>query len=637
MSNPGPTARLGRAPPRPLTPETAIRPPWSTAVTMPRRIVRPALGVALVAWSLAGTTPVSGQRVPSSAVCPQGRVTNIFIDNKSIYDTDDLEDGALGWAYALANKLHVRTRAGFIRRELLFEAGDCYDPLLLDESGRLLRSYGFIAHADVFAVEQADGSQHVVVDTQDEWTTKVDLGVSLDEGLQLEVLDLTEENLFGQGVLASAFVRRRRERRDQGVRLALPRLFGTRVDALAAVGETRVGSFYDAAVNYPFVGEVGRVAVRQMYRRHDEVFPYALGPDEGYSHVLLPLLDERAEVSVAARIGRPGNLTMFGLGFSRETLEFGGYPGDVDVARDNDFGNTEPAPEGYVDMVASQTRAASTTRVNFLVGQRNLRFPRVRGLDALDGEQDIRLGTDIGLTLGRSLGVFPSGDLSSADDLYTRLRIFAGHDPGTSYVFVNVGLEGRHLFSGVTDDQAWRDVVGEFDVYGYIRSRRMPGHTFFARVSGAGGWLMETPFQLTLGGRTAVRGYTQEDDPGAQRVVMTLEDRIHVKWPAPSLFDLGLTLFGDLGRMWAGDVPFGRDSGWRGSVGGGLRLGFPAGSRGVARFDVAFPLGADNARGPIFRITLYESLGLIAGFFDPQTERSRRITVGPDFFVTEVR
>ena len=72
----------------------------------------------------------------------------------------------------------MKTRESFVRRELLFREGECFDSLRLAESGRILRSYPFIARADLFAVAQPDGSKHVVVDTQDEWTTKVDLGVA---------------------------------------------------------------------------------------------------------------------------------------------------------------------------------------------------------------------------------------------------------------------------------------------------------------------------------------------------------------------------------------------------------------------------------------------------------------------------
>jgi outer membrane protein assembly factor BamA len=148
---------------------------------------------------------------------------------------------------------------------------------------------------------------------------------------------------------------------------------------------------------------------------------------------------------------------------------------------------------------------------------------------------------------------------------------------------------------------------------------------------------MVTPFQLTLGGRRSLRGLPEERFPGARRLLFTLEDRYFLRWPAPSAFDFGFTLFADAGRVWAGDVPYGVDSGWKGTVGGGIRLGFPSGTRGLVRLDLAFPIGAGDAGGPVFRVTLYELLGLATGFTDPQLARSRRLAVGPDFFTTDRR
>jgi hypothetical protein len=580
-----------------------------------------------------------GRPDTASQVCPDGRITSIFVDNHSIYDVDQVGDpGVLGWVYGAANALHVKTRASFIRRELLFRVGDCYDPLLVEESGRLLRGYAFLARADVFAVDQPDGSKHVVVDTQDEWTTRVDLGLSFEDGLRVEALEVSEENVAGQGILASVFFRQRKERKDLGGALRLPRLLHTRTDVVVSGGRTRSGAFFHEQVAYPFVGEIGRVAVRQVFSRRDELFPYVVSdPEAPYSHVLLPDLDERAEVSVAGRLGRPGNLTLLGLGISRETLDFEGFPGSVEVARDNDFGDTAPAPPGVLPGILPQVHPTSTTRVNFFIGQRNVRYVRVRGLDPLAGVQDVQLGTDVGLTVGRSLDVLSASGLDGANDLYSRFRFFAGHDPGTSYVFLNVAGEGRDVLSGGGVPEGWHDVLGEIDFYGYLRSRKTPSHTFFARVSAAGAWSMVTPLQLTLGGRQALRGLREEHDPGARRVLVTLEDRYFLGWPAPSAFDFGLTLFADAGRVWAGEVPYGVDSGWKGTVGAGIRLGFPAGTRGVARLDLAFPVGAGDTGGPIFRVTLFELLGLTTGFADPQMQRSRRLAVGPDFFTTDRR
>jgi hemolysin activation/secretion protein len=147
---------------------------------------------------------------------------------------------------------------------------------------------------------------------------------------------------------------------------------------------------------------------------------------------------------------------------------------------------------------------------------------------------------------------------------------------------------------------------------------------------------MVNPFQLTLGGRSAVRGFREEHLPGSQRVLVTLEDRVFLGWPAPDLMDMGLTFFADAGKVWAGDVAYGMDSGWRGTVGFGLRFGFPAGSRGVGRVDLAFPLG-EGGGGPVFRVTAFELTGILTGFEDPQMRRSRRMDVGPDHFVTQRR
>jgi hypothetical protein len=377
--------------------------------------------------------------------------------------------------------------------------------------------------------------------------------------------------------------------------------------------------------------------VRQVYSRRDELFPYSVGGSlEDFSHVLLPYLDERVELSVAGRLGEPGSLTLLGLGVSREVLGFSAYPDSLDAARDNDFGNPVLAPESARPLIDGQVNEYGTTRINLFVGQRNLRFLRVSGLDALTGQQDLQLGTDVGLTIGRSVGLF-DGSRPSPSDVHARLRLFAGHDPGTSFVFLNGGLEGRRILSDGSSGDGWRDVIGEVDFYGYLRSRKMPGHTVFLRASGSGGWSMDTPFQVTLGGRRAVRGLSEEEFPGSHRLLLTLEDRIHLRWPAPELLDFGVTLFADAGRVWAGEAPFGVDSGWRGTAGVGLRVGFPSGTRGVARFDFAVPLGVTNTHSPIFRITLYEGLGLSGGFEDVQLRRSRRVTVGPDYFTSDRR
>lgn len=590
----------------------------------------------VVALVLLGTAGGAAQEPdPATGRCGMGRISHVFVDNHAVFDTEELrEDTSFRWAYELANRLHMTTNRDFILDEALLGEGDCYDPVLLEETERLLRAHRFIARADVFGIRQPDESWHVVVDTKDEWTTKVEVSAGMSDGFELRGVEVTEENLLGKGLLLGAFWRQRDERRDIGARFETPRVLGTRLDARIEGGRTRSGRFFEQAFLYPFVGEVGRFAFRQLYLRRDELFPFSTGRDSPYTHALLPVDEERLEVTVAGRLGEPGNLTLFGLGISNETLEFPGFPDALEVAEQGDFGQTHPAPDSLVDRVRSQTLHTSATRVNLLFGQRNIGFVQRRGLDALRGVQDVEVGIDLGITLGRTVDAFSTGS-DQPDDFFTRFRLFAGFAPPDLTVQIALGLEGRQIFSGGPTGDGWRDVLGELDALMYWQPRDLPAHTFLARLAGAGGWSLEQPFQLTLGGPAGVRGYQDDELPGARRMVLSLEDRVYLGWPFPDLADLGVTLFADVGRIWGGEVPFGATTPWRAAVGGGLRVGFPSGTRSVLRLDVAYPLESGAGFGDLmFRASLTDPLGLAGGLVDRQLERSRRITVGPDFFTT---
>lgn len=587
-----------------------------------------ALGVATAAPG--ASTPAAAQ-APTTG-CPEGRISFIFIDNHSVFDTDEIgPEQSFRWAYELANALHMDTRTGFIRAELLFEEGDCYDALLLDESGRLLRRHGSLARADVFGIRQPDGSWHVVVDTKDEWTTRLNVRFNFEEGVAFRGANLAEGNVLGRGILVGGFLERRDDQRDLGGRFFTPRTMGTRLNTFVSGGSTRIGSFFSQEFIYPFVGEVGRAAGRQLFRRRTDRFTYQPGVETPFTHVLLPVHEETAELTVAARLGRPGNLTVLGLGVANHTLEFPGYPDDVEVTANGDFDETTPAPDEVAEALRSQTTYSSGTRVNLLFGQRNVHFVQRAGLDALTGVQDIPVGFDLAVTLGRSIGglAFDEGE---PEDLYARIRIFQGVDRGPALLNLSAAWEARQVISGGEAGRGWKDHIGEVDALLYWRSPALPAHTFFARFAASGGWRTTLPFQLTLGGSTGVRGYPEESFQGARRMVLTMEDRFYVPWPAPQLFDLGFTFFGDVGRMWPGEAPFGRDSGWRGAVGVGLRLGFPAGTRGVARLDLAFPLDRERAGDPVLRLALLDVIGLRRLFQERQLERSRPNPVGPDLF-----
>jgi hypothetical protein len=587
--------------------------------------------------ALAGLAPVAGSAqepgVAGAEVCPQGRVSYVFIDNHSVFDTSkEHTSGAIRWAYRAANALHVRTRESFISSELLFRTGDCLDPFLLGESGRILRGYRFLASADVFAVPQPDGTNHVVVDTWDEWTTKLDLGIAVSDGFELRRLELTEENFLGRGILIGVFFRERRELQEKGVEVESPRLFG-RWDGRLSLGNTRVGDFFVQELRFPFLGEVGQVAARQQLASRETLFAYSTPQTPDFSNVLVPFTERRIELTAARRCCEPGRLTMFGLGLTFEGLTFPGFPDNVEVTPEGDFDNTEPADSSTVAAIAPQAVERETTRVNLVMGHRQVRFVQRRGLDALVGVQDIRVGWEVLGTLGLGVPLLSDAPADAPDDLFAAVQLFGGGAPGPWTVNTALNVEGRYLFEQGDGRHGWRDIIAELDLYTYWRPSPQSNHTLFLRGTAAAGWSMEMPFQLTLGGEDILRGYREEHFPGGQRLVFNLEDRIRLHTPLDDLLDTGITVFGDMGVAWAGDVPFGSNSGIQGNVGMGLRLGFPAGTRRIVRLDFAWPLGPDAALdNVIFRITPLEILGLLTGLEDRQLQRSRRSGVAAGLF-----
>jgi hypothetical protein len=556
-------------------------------------------------------------------------VSAILVTPHSIFDADASSDrGALTWFYNLANGIHADTNEGFLRGELLLGVGDCYDPFLADESERLLRQLEFIDRAEVSGVRQPDESVHVIVETWDRWTLRFNVRIRLEEGLEFNGIDVTERNLFGRGITLGAFYRDDRERLRIGGNFASTRFLGTRWDARLQAARTRAGNSLQQGLSYPFVGEVGRYAAVQSFVREEDLYSYNLPSGGTFSHVVQPYGQRLSEITVAGRIGRPGRLTIIGGGFSTEKREYSTFSGGAEVVRDRDFGNAEPAPPEIFDILAPQLRDYSSTRVNLVLAQRNLSFQRRDRLDALMGVQDVPVGGEVALVLGRSIPVLRSSTVPYDSDFTGRIRVFGGLAPGRWVLASAVSIEGRKIIG--TAESGWKDVLGEVDIYSYWRPTETSRHTLFARVSGSGGWSMTRPFQMTLGGVSGLRGYSVDDLPGGRRLIATLEDRIYLGSPGGDFMDLGMTAFVDVGSIWAGGVPFGADSGFLATAGAGLRIGMPSGASGVTRVDISFPLnGPDAFGGPTFRITRSETLGLRRGVEDRQLNRSRRPGVSP--------
>jgi len=275
------------------------------SIVLSRVLYRAALPLllALVAVPAVAQDPP----VPAPAdTCTTGRIGYVYIDNASIFDINDPDiDKRFLKAYRLANALHIRTKTWVIRRELLFGPGTCFDRFLLDETERLLRANSYLSEVDIYEISQADGTYNVVVDTRDEWSTRVDVRLNTSSGLSVDGVRVSEDNLFGTGQSLGVFYVSRDVTRDYGISYFAPQLLGTRWDLTSAVGKTRAGTLVHQEVAYPFVGEVSHWAGRQSFRRDEQFFDYIATDDPTLrgAHVLMPIREEAFDLAVLRRIG----------------------------------------------------------------------------------------------------------------------------------------------------------------------------------------------------------------------------------------------------------------------------------------------------------------------------------------------
>ena len=571
----------------------------------------------------AAQDPVNPASVDS---CANGRISFVFLDNNSIFDTTDPDlDARFRWAYGVANALHVRTRPWVIRRELLFAPGDCYDPFLLAESERLLRAYPFLAQVDVHAVPQPDGTYHVIVDTHDDWSTRVDVRFRVDDGVALEGIRLSELNLIGTGQSLGIFWFEREVRRDYGLNYWAPQVGRSRWDFGTSVGKTRAGTLFQEQIRYPFVGEVGVWSGGQSWAREDRFFDYLVYDTDAPSpRILVQLREQLFNGTVVRRFGSRGSMWLAGVGLSYRSLE---YPGDVEIAPDGRFEDRYAADSMTIRTVSQQMATRDAVRVSLLFGRRDVRWIEVRGMDSMRGEEDFLLGTEVGIAAGKSFSSLGDDDLALTGLLYAAGR------PGNSLVVARARADALRQYDPEPDVDSWQDLWVEADAFAYLRSTAQSRHLLVLRASGASAWRTRTPFQLTLGGELGLRGYAPERFPGGRRLLFSAEDRIFLGWPLRDVMDVGASVFADAGRIWPGDAPYGADSDWRASAGLGLRISFPAGSRTTYRVDFAWPIERGTSLGDFrFRFSIGELLGLAGAFRETQLRRSRPEGVASSLF-----
>ena len=530
-----------------------------------------AASVLLLGALIAGTA--AAQAAGDTAGVPTV-VTAIRIVNGDVIppwsEEAQQDHGAVArFGYSVANWLHVATQRHVIERELLVSIGDTLDSTALAESERNLRAYPFINEAHVYAVPTRRGEAEVHVRTSDNFTLAPGIIWERGGGAQDLGVIVVENSFLGLGKRVAGEYIHGTYRSTWLGEYRDPQLFGTRWTLATAASHAGTDDAFAIEAKHPFRTFEARTAgggkmtffdgLTKRWRNEETIaeLPTRWWHGEAWAAHAWGEPSLRAKVTAALAIDDvrfPGIISLPGDWLPRDTLRL-------------------------------PRRAIEPTIT--LGGDGFRGFHRRESLDDCGVVEDVEAGWDGGVVLGVGLPSEPtrrvygivgfggrwtnvSGDHVTAIDVRTRVRL--RDDAGS----------GRRPWSNLTTDAF---------LHHYWQG--LPSQTLALSVGWRGGWRVDPPYQLILGGDVGLRGYPAYRFEGTRRLLVNLEDRVFTPLRLFTL-RLGGVVFADAGYVWPPGQPV-RPGDLRADAGFGLRVyNTRASTARVSRLDLAFRLRGER-------------------------------------------
>lgn len=501
--------------------------------------------------------------VPPDAdlVAANARIGEVRIVVRDLFDTNRPDENTT--LFRLANRLHIDTRDATVRDQLLFEAGQPYDPRVVEESARILRTQRYLRDAWIRPVAWRDGMVDLEVVVQDVWTFNPGVSFGRKGGRSTSGFEIEELNLLGTGAQLSVSQKSGVDR-DSNLVIYRDRQLGRSWWSLdAQFADNSDGQFAQVILDHPFYSLdtrwAGGVAATDDERVDSR---YDLGEVVDQYRV-----DQKLSTAYVgwSRGLRNGWVTRWKFGYTRDERDFSAL--------------TTPA----------------TTRA--LPGDRRLAYPWIaaewveddfrteRNRDQIARTEDIALGLRARLQVGFASESF------GADRSATMLSggISHGWRPTPRQTLqLEASTSGR-----LEDGKVAGGLLG-FDARWYFRQSQR--RVLYVGLSTLNGKNLDLDQQVDLGGDNGLRGYPLRYQSGTSRWLFTAEQRLFSNWYPFRLFNVGGAVFFDMGEV-RGNEPLGSPSqGLLRDIGFGLRLGNGRSGLGnVVHIDVAFPLDGDTS------------------------------------------
>ena len=455
----------------------------------------------------------------------------------------------------LANRLHIRTRAGTIRSQLLFEPGNRWSEDRARETARILRGLNYLDPIRVEARLEGD-SAVATVETHDLWTLDPRIDIASAGGKQVGSFGLTDRNLFGYGKSLDFSYRDDANGISRHIAFDDPSLAGSHHQLHYAAGKGVEGANDEVALGLPFYAERVVRAYSGSWSRSTYVTHLLSNGDETAS---FNERNERAELWYGGR--RPDGKTIQRLIGSFELW----------------------------DRRLGPSRLQPGAPPRFAGGEENIRIRRLSGesvwwrptfiehknVDRFTRTEDF----DLSPLFALKLGIAPRPLGSTYDEGYVRIRASLGADTRFGFGWVRGSGSSRVVTRSV-------ERVIQLDMRWYAHLR--PMHLLALGASGVSGANTLRDFQVGAGGLNGLRAYPINAVAGAQLWRLNAEERWRFSPASWQFIIIGSAVFFDAAKAWGAGAA---NSSWYRDAGVGLRVGIPSwGISELLRVDLAWPI-----------------------------------------------
>lgn len=522
---------------------------------------------AAMAASATENAAVATAALPDDATLEAAgaRFGTITIRTNEIFDLSDPRENKK--LYRLANRLHLKTRAGALRSQLLFRSGERYQHRLLEETERNLRQLNFLREPRIRPVAYHDGVVDILVETHDVWTLQFGPSFGRSGGRNDTSIEFQDHNLLGFGKTLILGNSHGVDRNSSYFEWRDPTVFGSRWKNSVRWASNSDGRDRRVQLDRPFYAlDVHYGGGFNLQDSTGNDTRYRLGSEyDRYRHAAR-LFDVYAGWSPGLRNGHVLRLI---AGWRSERDAFGTL-----------YTGTPPVSDTLAPLPADRDFRYPYLRLDWLTNQ----FNTTRNQDLIARTEDLQFGLAASLQLGFTTPAFGADRRAW---VYTSRATYGWHLSAAQQLYAGASLSGR------TEQGRSVDLRTGADLSWYWRtSHRTLTHM---RIAGNAGHALDLDHYYLLGGDNGLRGYPLRYQMGDARAQFKIEERVYTDRSIWRLFNIGGAVFFDAGRTF-GSNPVGVPQlGWLRDVGFGLRLGNDRSSLGnVIHIDIATPLNGEN-------------------------------------------